>query len=179
MQFKNKIINYFYIIIYIAMTSRRVGRPCAKTTKIKIKKQPKMVKIKIVKPKPKPKTVKIKIVKKRPPTLPPKPRKRTPPIRDSMAIVRLSNSNNRIEKDKIKRAKSAIAFKERARIISATNRQKVVKRRMEKEIEREIKTEEAKILADMRAQAKISMKFRKDMLTKFKGKSFADKARGL
>jgi hypothetical protein len=164
------------------MTSRRVGRPCAKTektVKIKIKKEPKTIKIKIKKEAP--------VKKARQPVRKPPPvkkarqpvRKPPPLINRNLVGVRLLNSNNRMEKDKIKRVKAAKAFKERARIISATNRQKVANRRFQNQLEKEIKMEEAKLLADMRAQSKISTKFRKDMLMQFKGGSFADKARGI
>jgi hypothetical protein len=123
------------------MSSRRVGRPCArtvkpKTVKIKIAKpKPKTVKIKIAKPKPK--TVKIKIAKPKPKTVKIKIKKEKPqrtPTTDRKALISFRtkakrlNAGNRL---KMVEAQKLKAFKERAKTISASNRLKVANRRRE------------------------------------------------
>jgi hypothetical protein len=123
------------------MSSRRVGRPCArtvkpKTVKIKIAKpKPKTVKVKIAKPKPK--TVKIKIAKPKPKTVKIKIKKEKPQrtaTTDRKALISFRtkakrlNAGNRL---KMVEAQKLKAFKERAKTISASNRLKVANRRRE------------------------------------------------
>ena len=141
------------------MTSRRVGRPCAKTpktVKIKIKKEPKTIKIKIKK---EPKMVKIKIVKRKPPPLPPKPQKprlkkerkpvrKPPPLMSKMAKVKLLNSNNALKKENVKRAKDESI---RKRLLSQqddikatvkrVNAQNKLRLKLEKEFENMLKNQ--------------------------------------
>jgi hypothetical protein len=190
------------------MTSRRVGRPCAKTAKpktikIKIKKEPKTMKIKIKKePMMKKEIPRLKKVRKAV--------KKPPPVKSELDKVRLLNSSNRIEKKNLKDAQKVANFKERAKLISAKNRQKVAIRRqeladkrqgeavlaglrsdfelkktnekkaklsMKQQIEKEIKMEESRLLANLRANAKINNQYRKNILTKFQNVSYADMAK--
>ena len=110
----------------------------------------------------------------------------------------------------MKDAQKAANFKERAKLISAKNRQKVAIRRqeladkrqgeavlaglrsdfelkktnekkaklsMKQQIEKEIKMEESRLLANLRANAKINNQYRKNILTKFQNVSYADMAK--
>jgi hypothetical protein len=115
------------------MTSRRVGRPCAKTAKpktikIKIKKEPVKKARKVVRMPPPLKKAK-KAVRMPPPLKPikikkeiprlkkaRKPVRMPPPLMSKMAKVKLLNSNNALKKENVKRAKDEKNSKQRESI---------------------------------------------------------------
>ena len=138
------------------MTSRRVGRPCAKTAKpktikIKIKKEPVKKARKAVRMPPPLKPIKIKkeiprLKKAR------KPVRMPPPLMSKMAKVKLLNSNNALKKENVKRAKDEKNSKQREsirkRLLSQQDDIKAVKRvnaqnelrlKLEKEFEKKQK----------------------------------------